>query len=353
VRPPRRWVRRLLLGPLALALTLGLVITSPLWLLISTALSPFFAGRLRPVRVMWLATVYMLVEAGLLISMFALWVASGFGARVRSPSFQRAHYVLCGRALAILYRQAKWVLRVTVQIDGATPDSLDSEPLLVFSRHAGPGDSFLLAHALITWYEREPRIVLKDSLQWDPAIDVLLHRLPNRFIAPGGGHQAEAHIAELATDLDSNDALVIFPEGGNFTPERWRRAVARLRRMGLATMARRAERMRNVLPPRPGGVLAALDASPNAKVVLVGHTGVDHLRTVADIWHELPMDKSIVMHWWQVDADDIPTDTNARIEWLYGWWGHIDQWISQNKVTQNKVAQNKVTQSNSEDVPAG
>ncbi|HEY7174510.1 MAG TPA: 1-acyl-sn-glycerol-3-phosphate acyltransferase, partial [Micromonosporaceae bacterium] len=145
MRPPPRWVRRLLLGPLAMALTLGLVITSPLWLLISTALSPFVAGRLRPVRVMWLATVYMLVEAGALITMFVLWVASGFGFRVRSPAFQRAHYRLCGRALAILYRQAKWVLRLTVQIDGATPDSLpDERPLLVFSRHAGPGDSFLL-----------------------------------------------------------------------------------------------------------------------------------------------------------------------------------------------------------------
>ena len=27
--------------------------------------------------------------------------------------------------------------------------------------------------------------MLKDTLQWDPAVDVLLNRLPNRFIAPG------------------------------------------------------------------------------------------------------------------------------------------------------------------------
>ncbi|HEU0239854.1 MAG TPA: 1-acyl-sn-glycerol-3-phosphate acyltransferase [Micromonosporaceae bacterium] len=335
MRPPPRWVRRLLLAPLAVVLSLALVVSAPLWLLISTAVSPLAAGRLRPVRVLWLATVYLLVEAAVLVTMFALWIASGFGARVRSPAFQRAHYVLCGRALAVLYRQAKWVLRLTVQIDGATPDSLpDERPLLVFSRHAGPGDSFLLAHALIAWYAREPRIVVKDSLQWDPAIDVLLNRLPNRFIAPGGGHGAEAQIGDLAHDLDGNDALVIFPEGGNFTPERWRRGVARLRRMGFASMARRAERMRNVLPPRPGGVLAALDASPHAHVVLVGHTGVDHLRTIADVWRELPMDKSIVMHWWLVDPSDIPTDPDARIEWLYGWWARVDDWISQHKVTQ-------------------
>jgi len=333
VNPPPRWVRRLVLAPLAVAFSLGIVISAPVWLLLSAALSPLFAGRLRPLRVLWLAATYLLVEAGALIAMFAMWVASGFGWRVRSPAFQRAHYLLCGRALALLYRQAKWVLRLTVQIDGATPDSIpESQALLVFSRHAGPGDSFLLAHALIDWYAREPRIVLKNSLQWDPAIDVLLNRLPNRFIAPGDGHRAEEQIAELAKDLDGNDALVLFPEGGNFTPERWKRAIARLRRMGLASMARRAERMRNVLPPRPGGVLAALDASPGASVVLVGHTGVDHLRTIADIWRELPMDKSIVMQWWLEEPADIPLDPDARIEWLYGWWAQVDEWISQNKV---------------------
>jgi 1-acyl-sn-glycerol-3-phosphate acyltransferase len=333
MRPPPHWVRRALLAPLAVVLSLALVGTSPLWLLVSAAISPLVTGRLRPVRVLWLATTYSLVESGALIAMFAMWVASGFGWRVRSPAFQRAHYRLCGRALAILYRQAKWVLRLTVQIDGVTPHSLQRpRPLVVLSRHAGPGDSFLLAHALINWYAREPRIVVTDSLQWDPVIDVLLNRLPNRFIAPGGGERAEQQIADLAKDLDNDDALLIFPEGGNFTPERWNRSITRLRRLGLQAMARRAERMRNVLAPRPGGVIAALEASPRATVVLVGHTGVDHLSTVADVWRELPMDKSIVMQWWLENPADIPADVDGRVEWLYSWWARIDAWISQHRV---------------------
>ena len=59
--------------------------------------------------------------------------------------------------------------------------------MLVCCRHAGPGDSFTLIHALMYWYDREPRVVLKDTLQWDPAIDVLLHRIPARFISPDPG----------------------------------------------------------------------------------------------------------------------------------------------------------------------
>jgi hypothetical protein len=38
--------------------------------------------------------------------------------------------------------------------------------------------------------------------------------------------------AGLAAGLDAGGALVIFPEGGNWTPLRWRRAIERLRRRG-------------------------------------------------------------------------------------------------------------------------
>lgn len=89
--------------------------------------------------------------------------------------------------------------------------------------------------------------------------------------------------------------------------------------------------MTNVLPPRPGGVLAALDASPTANVVLVAHTGVDHLLTVGDIWRELPMDKEIATRWWLEKPADVPTDDQARIDWLYSWWARIDGWITMHR----------------------
>ena len=107
---------------------------------------------------------------------------------------------------------------------------------------------------------------------------------------------------------------MIFPEGGNFTQKRRDRAIARLHRLGLDRMAARAEAMTNVLAPRPGGFLAALDAAPEADVVLVAHTGLDHLLTVGDIWRELPMDKQIVMRWWRVPRAEIPADRDGRID---------------------------------------
>ena len=87
-----------------------------------------------------------------------------------------------------------------------------------------------------------------------------------------------------------------------------------------------------MLAPRPGGVLAALDAAPEADVLVVAHTGLDHLLTVSDLWRSLPMDKQITMRWWQVSREEIPAGREERIDWLYGWWERVDAWIEENRV---------------------
>jgi 1-acyl-sn-glycerol-3-phosphate acyltransferase len=334
---PPRWLRRLVVTPLMFLAAVSLVVTMPAWLLATAFLSPFGTGRLRALRVIWVVTVYLLMEVTALTLLFLAWVAAGFGWKIRSPRFQRLHYVMTGRFLEILFRQTCWALKVKVAIVGPNPDvAAPGRPDLAFCRHAGPGDSFLLIHALVNWYDREPRIVLKDTLQWDPMIDVVLNRLPNRFITASSvarpGVTIEDQIAALATGLDHNDVLVLFPEGGNFTPRRRVRAIERLRKLGMHSMAERAERMRHVLAPRPGGTLAALDAAPGAGVSWVAHTGLERLATVGDIWRELPTDKTIVMRWWSVPADEVPEGREERIEWLFDWWAKIDDWIDRHKL---------------------
>ncbi|MCW6008846.1 1-acyl-sn-glycerol-3-phosphate acyltransferase [Micromonospora sp. CPCC 205371] len=334
MRLPPRWIRRLVFGPAVVALALVVVTTLPVWLLLAAAASPLVPGRLRVLRLLWIAVVYLVWDAVALVTLFALWVASGFGWKTRSPRFQRIHYVLTGRFLTALFWQGQWALRVRIDVVGTDPDTAaPGRPEVVLCRHAGPGDSFILIHALVNWYDREPRIVLKDTLQWDPAIDVMLNRLPSRFIAPGRvpGESTSEQIGHLAAGLDDNDALVIFPEGGNFTPRRRLRAIERLRARGHESMAVRAEAMRNVLAPQPGGMVAALDAAPDSGVIFVAHTGLDRLLTIGDIWRELPMDKRLMMRFWSVPPEEVPTDRAERIEWLYDWWTKIDRWIEANR----------------------
>ena len=327
-----RLLRRLVLAPLLIALTVLLLTTVPLWLFLATVLSPLVPGRLRPLRLLSLVIMHLVLESLMLIELLGLWIASGFGLFIKRPFFERIHYDLVQSYLVVFFREARRVLRLKIVTEGPAPDAYPGHPLLVCCRHAGPGDSFTLMYALMHWYGREPRVVLKDTLQWDPAIDVILNRIPSRFISPGRpGQDLEQQVGELAAGLDHNDAFVIFPEGGNFTPRRRRRAIEKLREEGHGKMADRAEQMTNVLPPRPGGFLAALEHAPEADVLMVAHTGLDHLLSVRDLWRALPMDKQLIMRWWRVPREEIPDDRAARIDWLYSWWEQIDDWVDEHR----------------------
>jgi 1-acyl-sn-glycerol-3-phosphate acyltransferase len=328
-----RGLQRVVVAPAVIALTVLMWTTLPLWLVAAGILSPFVPGWLRPVRLLWLAVVHLTLESVALVELFGLWIASGLGWRLRSPFFERIHYDIAQAYLVVFFREARRVLRLKIETVGPAPDAGPGQPLLVFCRHAGPGDSFTLMYALMHWYGREPRVVLKETLAWDPMVGVLLHRLPSRFISarPDPGRDVETEVGELARDLDANDAFVIFPEGGNFTPDRRERAIKRLQRLGLHRMAERAEQMIHVLAPRPGGVLAALDAAPEADVLLVAHTGLDHVVSIADVWRSLPMDKRLLMGWWRIPREEIPEDREGRIEWLFEWWTRVDEWIDDNR----------------------
>ena len=331
---PPVWVRRLVLAPTVVVLAIALLVTLPVWLIIALAASPLVPGHLRVPRLVFLAIAYLVWDAAALVCLAVLWVASGFGWKIRGPAFQRAHYVLTAWFLDALFWLARWSLHLSIEVVGTDPDTgMPGRPEVVVSRHAGPGDSFVLIHGLVNWFDREPRIVLKATLQWDPAVDILLNRLPNRFISPGHTRTPSLtdEISDLATGLDDNDAFVIFPEGGNFTPRRRSRAIASLRAKGLEDMAVKAEGLRNVLPPKPGGLFTAIDAAPDAGVIFVAHTGLDRLVTVRDIWRELPMDKQLVMRFWSVPPEEVPAGEEERVAWLYDWWALIDTWIDEHR----------------------
>ena len=198
----------------------------------------------------------------------------------------------------------------------------------MLSRHAGPGDSFLLVQQLLSVYGRRPRVVMKASLQFDPIVDVLGNRLPNVFVQ----HRASGErifieqIERMARDLGDDGALVIFPEGANWTPSRWRRAIRRLELTDHRDLADRARQMPNVLPPRPGGTFAAIGARPDADVIFVAHAGLDTILSIGDVFRRFPVDQVIRATWWRVPVDQVPrgADQEAQVQWLYEWWERID-----------------------------
>lgn len=334
---PAAWIRRLTLAPAVVILSALVVTTLPLSALVAAALSPFLPGRWRPLRLLLFALVYLVVDALAVLACAAMWVAAGFGRHLARPAWQERHHALLRLMLRVLVATAHRAFNLRFDLDLAEsvvlPDpgggTDHDRPVLVLARHAGPGDSFLLVHAL-TRLGRRPRIVLRDTLRWDPAIDLLLGRLPTAFIGhddpPGTGTRA---IARLAATMGPRDALVIFPEGRNFTPGRRTRSIAALEEDGDHAAAERARALRHVLQPRTGGTRTAIAAAPDADVVFVAHTGLEDLSTVVDLWRGLPMDAEVAVKAWRVPTHELPRHREETASWLTGWWRRIDAWILQ------------------------
>ncbi len=338
---PPRPVRRLVLAPLAILIAVAVVVLFPLlaFLALTFGLAGLPApGRLRGLRLLLFALVWLTAETVTLFMCLGLWLVSGFGGRLHTEPFQARHYGIMRWFLGLIFRTGSRVfgLRVEVEEPELTPAEQAARlarPVIVLSRHAGPGDSFLLVHHLLSAYGRRPRVVMKATLQLDPGLDVVANRLPNVFVQhrQSGGKLYVQQIERLARGLDQLGALVIFPEGGNWTPGRWLHGIRRLQRQGRADLAARARDMPNLLPPRTGGALTAIAACPDADVIFVAHAGLDQLVTVSDVWRSLPMGQHLVRaKWWRVPAPEVPRsgDHEAQVQWLYGWWERIDDWIS-------------------------
>jgi len=340
---PPRLVRRLVLAPLAVIVAVAVAALSPLLAVLTVAfglLGRARPGRMRGLRLLYFALTWLAAETSALFMCLGLWVASGFGGRLRTEPYQSRHYAVMRWYLDLVYRTVTSTFGIRVEVD--EPELTAEEeaarlarPVIVLSRHAGPGDSFLLVSHLLSVYGRRPRIVMKATMQLDPGVDVVANRLPNVFIQSRrmGESVFVDQIKRLARGLDRDGALVIFPEGGNWTPGRWQRGIRRLERVGRRDLAARAREMPNVLAPRAGGALSAIAACPTADVIFVAHAGLDRLVSVGDIWRNLPMNQVIRAKWWRVPAEQVPRsgDHEAQVQWLYDWWERIDRWISEHR----------------------
>lgn len=332
------------MAPLVVVIAAALTLLTPAVALLSAIFNlvrrrqdPGRPRRSRAARVAFLALAWSAGETAALTVLLGLWIASGFGGRLDTEPYRARHYGVMRWFLDLVYGAAERACGLRVSATGP-PGGTGDRPLIVLSRHAGPGDSLLLARHLLSVCERRPRVVMKAALQLDPSVDIVANRVPNAFLRRGASGASGAprryrleQIRRLAVGLDRRGALLLFPEGGNWTPLRWRRAIDRLRRRGDAALADRAAAMPNLLPPREGGAFAALRACPDADVVFVAHTGLDRLVSVRDVWRSLAADMEVRARWWLVPAADVPRAAGyaAQVTWLYDWWERMDAWITE------------------------
>ena len=139
--------QRLVVAPAVIVLTVVLLTTVPLWVLGAALLSPLVPGRLRPLRLLWVVMLHLVLESLILIELFGLWIASGFGYYLRRPFFERIHYDIAQTYLVVFFREARRVLRLKIVTQGPTPDAFPGHPLLVLVRTSRPVSSYATAPA--------------------------------------------------------------------------------------------------------------------------------------------------------------------------------------------------------------
>ncbi len=308
---------------------LGLAL-SPL-LLVGAALAAAVIRRPQPLLLTRLLIAYLERELAVLVACGAMWLASGFGMRMRTQRFQALHYRLLRWYVAGLAQRVVSLLELDIAVDSAPEPAhalAADRPVLFFSRHAGPGDTLLLVHLLLSHYDRLPSIVFKDTLAIDPGIDLLGHRLPHAILDTSDPHGCEERIRKVAAELEPRGVLVLFPEGGNFTSERRRHAIQKLWRKGHRHEANAAEQMSHMLPPHPSGALAALSARPDVDVIFSAHTGLGLAAFPRQLWQHTPIGETLRTRIWVDPAGQRPHDPDAQTRWLYDWWKRLDEWVA-------------------------
>jgi 1-acyl-sn-glycerol-3-phosphate acyltransferase len=313
-------LRRLITWPalaLATALVWGLL---PLWLILA-----FVADRLRArsalLRTLLFAATYLAAElAGLAVGL-AIWPLGAI-----HPSGDAARYrALQAAWIGVLWSAAVRIYGLTVQVEDRTGGLRG--PVVVLVRHTSMADTALAARFVARPHGLALRYVLKAELLWDPCLDLVGQRLPNAFVrrdaAEGSGEARR--VAELAAGLDAWEGVVIYPEGTRFSRTRRMLALQRLAKRDPALLPR-AERLRHLLPPRPGGVLALLDAV-GGDVVVLGHTGLEGASDLRAVLDGALVGRTIRIALWRHEPKDRPRADGARMEWVWDRWEALDDWV--------------------------
>ncbi len=283
---PPKLVRRIVVAPVVVLVDLTLIVASPLLALVAAIASPLTGGAWRPLRVVAIAVTWAGLHLAATLACLRLWITGGR----RRDDYHEVLSWFVGGINRSIRRIARVSWRVTDSEEAEEALSAGRRPVLVLSRHAGEGDSMLVLHALLCRYRRRPRVVLHEGLALDPLLDVLGHRLHYRFVDPRGG-DIEGEITAMAQGMGGEDAVLIFPEGGNFSEARRARGIERLERGGYDEEAALAREMEHVAAPRPGGALAALEGAPDADVVFVGHAGFP--LGMRDLWRQLLGERTV------------------------------------------------------------
>lgn len=304
-----------------------LLAAAPIWIPLALLLDLTLPGRTSVLGCGCAIAWYLLCEIAGVAAAFWLWLV-----RRNRVDYASSNFALQRWWARSLFWGIEQFLGLRLEARGA--ECAASGPLFVFPRHVTTLDTLIPTLLVSVPFGIHLRVVMKRELLWDPCLDIVGHRLRNAFVQrEGGDREAEVErVRRLAVDLGRHEGVLLYPEGTRFTRAKRERVIASLHAKGDDAGAGRAASYQDVLPPRYGGVLALLEARPDVDVVFLCHTGLEHVRSLTDLWRGGLRGLTVEARLWRVPAAEIPSGREARKAWLAEQWHRVDEWVGQQAV---------------------
>ncbi|MFO0692105.1 MAG: 1-acyl-sn-glycerol-3-phosphate acyltransferase [Polyangiales bacterium] len=332
--PPllRRFLRRTLTFPLTFVAAGLFVVSAPVALPLLGLADVLVRKRSSFARTYAFFATYLLCEVGAIVATSALWLASPLllrgTAEERRERWEWLHVNLQSWWTRTLLGMGGRIFRVRMEVEG--DEVLRQGPMLLLMRHSSVADT-ALPSVLVTHPHRiRLRYVLKRELLWDPALDLVGHRIPNYFVDRNAKDpmQEIEGVRTLVQDLRADEGVIIYPEGTVFDARRRRAALARVAAKNDPAMLARAEALKSVLPPRMGGALALLESNPGLDVVFGAHTGFEGAAGFKSLFSGSWLDATVRVRFWRVPFGELPKGREALREYLWQAWERMDQEVS-------------------------
>lgn len=285
-------------------------------------------GRFRQLRIVCLVFSIVLIDFVSYFIVLGVWLQGPFGRNRTSPRIQHKYQASMTWYTAKLTAAIAKFAPLPIDTSELDEDLLDGNAIVI-GRHRSVFDALLPStilgpRGLLTLY------TMKEDLQWDPNLDIVGHRMGHVFVNRRSNDlESELEpIRALAARVDKDSVGVIFPEGTFFNATRLERAVNAISRRDPAR-TELAKRFRHLLPPRPAGTLAMLEAAPDADVIMLGHVGVEPFGSIPEILENLGDQRHrLRVKAWRFARSSIPIDPDAQIQWLFERWLEMDEWIA-------------------------
>ena len=280
----------------------------------------------RHIRLSLMFLWYLIMElVGVLIALI-LWVITMFGYTISSGKSQRIHALIQYFWVASVLGGAQIFLRAKIKFPNTV--SFGDRPFIIAAQHSSFFDA-LIPTILIGKYTKSviPRHVLKSDLLLSPSLDIYGNRLPNQFVNRGSkdSEQEIAGVRSLANDLGSN-AMVIFPEGTFRTKDRYERIIKKIN-LSDPDRAERVRGLKYLLPIKPGGLLAMVNANAESDLFLVAHRGFEAFGSFKEIYANVPFDEPVDIYIKHIPSEMIPNEIGESLRFIDFEWLALDKWL--------------------------